>query len=372
MARRVITGQPRKRVIVEHGDEVWILGATGRSGRAVAARLASTPGVVPVLVGRDRTRLDEVAEGLGGSIRTMPAASLDELTDLVGRARPSVVVNTIGPFSKTAVPLATACLAGSHYVDLANDLESLFGLLGMHDEAVAAGRTFITGAGFGVLATESVVMTLCEGLPTPSHVRVDALPSVASEVGVIGAALAATIIDGFAFGGRRYERGRLVPARVGAERQRLTLPDGTAVTTSAVSTGDLHAAWLASGSPSVTAGSSLLPDSPALRMVLPVAGAALSLEPLARLATRLLARTPTAARARNREHSFGHALVSWPDGTTREGWLRAGEAMEFTAAVMAECVVRLARSDSAPGAYTPAAALGPELATSVGGEFVLD
>jgi short subunit dehydrogenase-like uncharacterized protein len=34
-------------------SEVWILGGTGRSGRAIAAELLSR-GVTPVLVGRDR------------------------------------------------------------------------------------------------------------------------------------------------------------------------------------------------------------------------------------------------------------------------------------------------------------------------------
>jgi short subunit dehydrogenase-like uncharacterized protein len=354
--------------MVEQGKAAWILGATGRSGRAVTARLAAAHGVEPVLVGRDRARLDAMAGGL----RTVAGGSLDELTTLIARERPSVVVNTIGPFTTTAVPVATACLAGSHYLDLANDLQSQFGLLGLHDAAVAAGRTFISGAGFGVLATESVVTKLCAGRPTPSHVRVDALASVDSEPGVVGEALAASIIDGFGSGGRRYARGHLVRARIGAERQSLTLPDGTAVTTSAVPTGELHAAHLASGAPSVIAGSGLLPDAPGMRLALTVVGAALSVTPLAQLTTRLLARTRTPARTRTREHSYAHARVDWPDGTSREGWLCTGEAMEFTSAVMAECALRLAQNGAAPGAYTPAAAFGPELATAAGGEFVLD
>jgi short subunit dehydrogenase-like uncharacterized protein len=105
--------------------EVWILGATGRTGRAVAARLA-------------------------------------------------VVVNTIGPFSRTALPIARTCLAGSHYVDVANDVTAVTALLGLNDEATAAGRAFVAAAGFGVLATEAVVAMLCRDWPTPSAVRVDA------------------------------------------------------------------------------------------------------------------------------------------------------------------------------------------------------
>lgn len=354
-------------------NDVWILGATGRSGRAVAERLAAATGVVPVLVGRDRARLGEVASRIGDGIRTVAADSVDAAAALVEHERPNVVINAIGPFTETGPPIARACLrGGSHYLDLANDLDSLFGLLALHEAAVAAGRTLVTGAGFGVLATESVVVMLCEHRPTPSHVRVDALASVDSEAGVVGEALAATIIEGLAAGGRRYEHGHLVPARLGSEVQHLSLPDGTAVTTSAVPTGDLHAAWLASGAPSVTAASGLLPATTAALAVLPVVSAVLSVGPLQSLATRLLGRVKTSARPRDREHSFGHAWIDWPDGTSREGWLRVGEAMAFTSNVLVEAAIRLSSGDERPGAYTPAAVFGPGLATAAGGEFVID
>ena len=65
-------------------------------------------------------------------------------------------------------------------------------------------------------------------------------------------------------------------------------------------------------------------------------------------------------------------MISWPDGTTREGWLRAGDAMDYTAAVATEIAVRLAHGDAPPGAYTPAAAFGPLIAASVGAELILD
>lgn len=58
--------------------------------------------------------------------------------------------------------------------------------------------------------------------------------------------------------------------------------------------------------------------------------------------------------------------MTWADGTTREGWLRAGDAMEFTTSVTAETAVRLARGEGRAGAYTPARALGPELAEAAG------
>ncbi|MGI3783807.1 MAG: hypothetical protein ACRYG2_23825, partial [Janthinobacterium lividum] len=86
------------------------------------------------------------------------------MTAGIREARPTVVVNTIGPFTRTTPPVVDACLAaGSDYVDLANDLAAVPALLARGAEAARAGRTLVTGAGFGVTATESVVAWLCAG-----------------------------------------------------------------------------------------------------------------------------------------------------------------------------------------------------------------
>ncbi|MFJ3494322.1 hypothetical protein ACIPPJ_12065 [Streptomyces sp. NPDC086091] len=58
--------------------------------------------------------------------------------------------------------------------------------------------------------------------------------------------------------------------------------------------------------------------------------------------------------------------LTLPDGVTRDGWLRAGDGMDFTADTLTEVAVRLARGEGKPGAYTPAAAFGPELAAAAG------
>ncbi|KIF66805.1 membrane protein [Streptomyces sp. AcH 505] len=357
----------------EETDEVWILGATGRIGRAVAARLA-TRGVTPVLVGRDHERLRKVGAdlGLGDGTKTVVAGTAEHIAAAITRERPVVVVNTIGDYAKTAEPIARACMPGGHYVDLAADLAAAGRLLALHDDATTAGSTLVTGGGFGVLATEAVVAKLCEDRPTPDAVRVDALSSVAAEDGVLGTAFAATFVEVLTTGGRDYRNGHLARTRLGANPQHLTLPDGQRVKSAGVPTGELLAAQRASGAPSVTATSALAPASPVVRAVLPALGMLLSVPALGRFAVRRMARTTTKAAPRPRHHSWGHAVVTWSDGTSREGWLRVGDGMEYTADVAAEIALRLARGEAGPGAYTPAAAFGPGLATAAGGDFILD
>src|ERR1700689_1222897 len=118
MTRHVITRWPAAAErSCAMGTEVWILGGTGRSGRAIAAELVSR-GISPVLVGRDAARLTEAAARAGHG-RTVVAGSTEVMAAEIRRHRPAVVINTIGPFTVTGAPLARACLQASHYVDLA-------------------------------------------------------------------------------------------------------------------------------------------------------------------------------------------------------------------------------------------------------------
>lgn len=363
--------------------EVWILGGAGRTGRAIAAELARR-GVMPVLVGRDPARLAQAAEQVAGAVggagpgATLAAGSVEAMAGAIRERRPAVVINTVGPFAETAVPLARACLPASHYLDLANDLAAVPVLLALHEEAAAAGRTLLTGAGFGVTATESVVVELCAGRPVPRRVRTDMVPSIAVEAGTVGTALAGSLLGGLPgvpgggrYSGRRYAGGRLTAAPFGGDPARLTLPDGTRVTTVGMPLGELLAAQRASGAPEVIAASSELPSSPVLRAVMPVAGALLSIGPVRSFAVRQMAQMKVKAREQPREHSWGHARVEWPDGTVAEGWLRVGEATAFTGAVPAEAARRLLAGEGRPGAYTPAALFGPALAEACGGEYQL-
>ncbi len=348
-------------------EEVWILGAAGRVGRAVAARLHEA-GLPLVLAGRDRDRLGHLADELGGTPR-LAAGPLGELLPPLTRAAPAVVINTVGPFTATAADVARACPPGTRYVDVTNELPAARDILDLHQAAADTGRVLVTGAGFGVLATESVLLHVCDGQPPASRVRVDALASVATEPGVVGYALAASILGGLGDGGQEVRDGRLARARLAGHPERLTTPDGEIVTTASVPTAELLAAWRGSQAGSVVAASSLVPAGPVTRLF-PAVSALFRLPGVTAFATGRLARVRMKARPRPRPSSWAHARVEWPSGTVREGWLRAGDGMDFTVAATAEVALRLARGEGRPGAYTPGALFGPDLAVAAGAEFL--
>ena len=346
---------------------IWILGATGRTGRDVARRLHST-GHQLVLAGRDAERVVALSATLSGTQTVVGplAAQVEQLR----ASQPSVVVNTIGPFTDTAMPVLDACPPGTHYVDVSNELAAVTAVLDHHDAAISRGSTYVTGAGFGVLGTESATLRLCENRPTPSRVRVDALPSVAMEEGVVGVALASSIIEGLPAGGRRVAGGKLVRSGVATDALQLTTPNGEVVTTGSLPSGELLAAWRISGAPAVTAASSAVPAGRGTAVAVVVLSVITRFGPVRRWAIRQVAGRPTHAADRPRVYSWGRAYGEWSDGSTGEVWLRLEDAMDFTTASVAAVARRLADGGGRPGAYTPAALFGSGLATELGGTFI--
>lgn len=350
---------------------IWILGATGRTGRAVAARLVAN-GHRPVLVGRNATRLNKISESLGGGMIVLAAETLSEMTSLITKHRPTVVINTIGPFTQTAMVVAQACTDGTHYIDLSNELPSVLDILGLHERAVSKGITLVTGAGFGVLGTESVVLALCKDRPTALRVRCAAIPGVAVEPGPLGEAFALSITEGLATGGRRYENGKLVRVAALGDYEAVPLPDGKLVKTASAPSGELEAAKRASGAAFAVSASSMVPTAPFLRAILPTLLTVMKIGAVRRFVARRIAAIDVKPVAEVLPQiSWSHARVEWSSGEVRQGWMRTSDAMVFTAEVMAQVAIRLANGDGRPGAYTPGALFGPELATACGGEIVI-
>ena len=348
---------------------IWVYGATGRGGRAIAQRLTADGGVDLVLIGRDETRLNELARTLPGPSRTLVASGVSELVELIVERKPGVVVNTVGPFGDTTLAVAGACLrAGSHYLDLANELDPVRALLELDGPARTEGVTLVTGAGFGVLATESLVIELRADRDPAQWASVAALPGVDG----LGSAVLASSIDVIAVGGRRYRDGRLVRTRFGAEHAEIPLPHGHTRHAVAVPTGELEAAHRASGAGDVVCYSSEVPSGRLVRAVLPVVSTLLALKPVRAVAHWLVARLRLAPPVTAAEQSWAYARLEWADGSQRQAWLHTGEGYQFTAAVAAAVARGLVDGTAPAGAFTPGALFGVALAREAGAQITQD
>jgi hypothetical protein len=107
-------------------------------------------------------------------------------------------------------------------------------------------------------------------------------------------------------------------------------------------TGDLEAAFQATGAPDITAYS-------------PVPGDPAAHHPQS---------SDTGAAGHPAYRSFGWARATGPDGATAEAWLQTGESYAFTAAASIR-VIEETLARSAPGAFSPAAAFGADFALTI-------
>jgi hypothetical protein len=287
-----------------------------------------------VLAGRQAEPLLQLASTLPpGSAR---AAIVDisnpaTLAPLISQA--DVVVNTVGPFTRYAEPIVSACLESrTSYVDLANELSAVSALLDRDGEARQQEVQLVTGAGFGVVATETLALMLARASRQPlGSIQVVAAPAVAySSQGV-----QTTIAESLAQGSPRYVDGRLVVAKLGEGGTLLQFAGGPRQVIP-VPTGDLIAAQRATAAPDAVA-------------YMPVPG------------ERSMQSDQKPADLR----SLAMALGCSADGTQLEADLTFGEGDAASAAIAVEVVLRTVAGPR-PGAWTPGQLFGPELAVACG------
>lgn len=287
-------------------SDVVVLGASGTAGRLIVDELTSH-GVSVV----------------GASRRGAPSIDLDDpvaLRQLVSSGR--VVINTIGPFARLAPAVVAACLdTGTHYVDIGNERAAVRALLDRDERARDRDVTLVTGAGFGLVATEALILALMMTGATPvASVIVASAASSAHDTVGVRATVAATMADG----ATTYVNGRLVRAPIGQDATTLTF-GGTTRQVIPAPVGDLEAARHLTGVGDVIA--------------------------------------YIAPRDTSDDNSHAYAAITDPNGTVHPAELITGEGFAFTAFTAAETAVRLL-SDAKPGAWTPCNLLGIDIATS--------
>jgi saccharopine dehydrogenase (NAD+, L-lysine-forming) len=308
--------------------DVVVLGATGATGRLIVGELAAR-GVSLVLAGRDRDRLAELAPA-GARVETVDLHDPESLRAASGAGR--VLVNTVGPFATLAPAVVAACLStGTGYVDIGNEQPAMHALLDRDAEARGRGVTLVTGAGFGLVATESLILRLVADSAAPvTRALVAMAPDSAFDTEGVRASVAATLSEGATW----YADGALVRAPLGTGATTLTFA-GMDWNALPVPLGDLAAARRITGAADVIA-----------YRAAPATGADLN-------------RT-----------SYAYAEITDTGGRQAAAELRTGEGFAVTAAVAAETVTRLLRGTAAPGAWTPGQLLGGDLLDHIPGTTI--
>ena len=145
----------------------WMIyGANGFSG-ALIAREAVRQNLKPILAGRNRAAIINLAQELNLEYRIL---GLNEPERLKGI---SLLLNCAGPFKATAKILAESCISsGVHYLDISGDLVSFQELFTLSEAAKAKQTILLPGVGFFVAATDSLIALLKQQIPEVDSIEV--------------------------------------------------------------------------------------------------------------------------------------------------------------------------------------------------------
>nr|WP_314468936.1 saccharopine dehydrogenase NADP-binding domain-containing protein [uncultured Novosphingobium sp.] len=323
--------------------KLMIYGAAGYTGR-MAATNARTRGLDFVIAGRaqDETKLQPIAKELGVEYRLFP---VDDAT--ASLADISVLLNCAGPFMRTAEPLMRACIAtGTHYLDIAAELDSYRLAEVLDGEAQAAGVMLLPGSGGSVAMLGS--------LAGHAAMRVEKPVSLSIALHVAGGfsrGSAVSASENVTTETLRRIDGQLV-GRGADEVRTFDFGDGPA-TAFPVTLPDLITIWRAT-------------DIPDIETFVYVTDGAFPAGDLTAM--------PDGPTAEQREANRYHASVevTGADGTVVRSILDTVNGYTFTTIAAAEAARRVIGGEARPGFQTPAGLFGDDFALTIADTRIID
>lgn len=218
--------------------EYLIYGVTGYTGELIA-REAAKRGHKTVLAGRNASAVARLGAELGLPTR---AFSLDNPRAVdAGIAGMALVLNTAGPFARTASPIVGACLESKiPYLDICGEIAVLEMLAARDEEAKRSGVLLLPGVGFDVVPSDCLAAHLKARLPSATRLtlafRLSGKPSHGT---------ATVMVESLGTGGKIRREGRLEEVPLGKVR-RIDFGEG-AVPTLRVPWSDLATAYFSTG-----------------------------------------------------------------------------------------------------------------------------
>ena len=207
-------------------DEVVVYGASGFTGKLIAAELAARS-VPMVLAGRNQVKLEGVASGLpeGAEARVaaVPVEDASGLRELFGPAR--VVIACAGPFTLHGTPvIEAAARAGTHYLDTTGEqpfIRDSFDRWG--PTASDSGAALVSGFGFDYVPGDMLAAITAAGLG-----RIEEM-TIAYDVRGLGVThgTALSALEMVKGGDVEWTGGRLVPGSMKASRGSFPFPAPT-------------------------------------------------------------------------------------------------------------------------------------------------
>ena len=331
-----------------------LYGSYGYTGRLIAAR-ALELGLKPLLAGRGADAVRAHAAELGLEHRVF---SLDDAaaTD-AALAETPVVLHAAGPFSRTAAPMAQACLrTRTHYLDITGEIAVFEAVARLGARAKEAGVMLLPGAGFDVVPSDCLAAHLKRRLPSATHLRL-----AFQALGGVSRGTATTMVENLGKGGAVRRDGRIVPVPPAWKTRTVDLGRGpVAVTT--IPWGDVSTAFHSTGIPNIEVYMRMASGQRRAMKASRYLGWLLASAPAQKyLKGRIQASRPgpsDEARARGESRLWGE--VEDAEGRRAASRMRTPEGYTLTALAAVEIVRKVLAGGAPAGFQTPSTAYGPD------------
>lgn len=338
-----------------------LYGANGYTGTLIT-RLAVERGLKPLLAGRDREKISQLASELGLEHR---AFALDDAAALDAALQESAaVLHCAGPFSHTSKLMADACLrTKTHYLDITGEIVVFESLAARDAEARAAGVMLLPGVGFDVVPSDCLATHLKRRLPSATR-----LTLAIQGLGRISHGTATTMVENIHRGGLVRRDGKLTPVPTAWKTRLVDFGQGPVKATT-IPWGDVSTAFHSTGIPNIEVYAAL-PN--AVRRMMKLSRPfkrLLSSQLVQRFLKKRIKAQPAgpSEQERLRGSSFVWGEVTDEAGQAKSSRLQGPEGYSLTAMTALAIVERVLKGDAPVGFQTPSRAYGADLILEIEG-----
>lgn len=226
-----------------------LYGANGYTGELIA-RYASDYNLQPILAGRRKEALAPLAAKLDLPYKVIDLNDTQTLVSALQEVK--VVVHAAGPFQYTAKQMADACLlTGTHYLDINGDISVFEMLKGYDEKAKKAGIMLLPGAGFDVVPTDCIALSLKKLLPDAIALKL----AFVTLGGGLSHGTATTVVNKLGEGGAVRKNGKIIRQPLGQKGMWVDFltPSGNTkkLFVMSIPWGDISTAYFTTGIPDI-------------------------------------------------------------------------------------------------------------------------
>ena len=351
-------------------NKFLIYGANGYTGELIT-RFAAERGLKPVLAGRNKAKVEELAGKYGFEHR---AFSLDDTAKLDSALQEvDMVLHCAGPFSITSLPMVKACIRNKkHYTDITGEISVFETCAAMGKKAEEAGIMLMPGVGFDVVPSDCLARHLKDRLPSATH-----LSLAFYGMGRLSHGTQATMTMNVGKGGAIRKDGKITGVPAAWKTREINFGEGvssphvskgsivkTAVT---IPWGDVSTAFYSTGIPNIEVFTVVPPSNLKMMKMSRYLGWLLATGPFQ---SYLQKKIPVGGPS-DTERQKGKTLM-WGEATDTEGnrvesRLQGPEGYTLTAIAALNIAQKILAGNFTPGYQTPAKAYGGDLVLEIEG-----